>query len=279
LTSRFRVVTDSTADVPPAWQERYGIEVVPLKVLFGNESFRDGVDLSAEEFFARLRSATRLPTTSAPAPGEFAAVYERLQRECDGVISIHLGSNLSGTVEAARLGAQAAEGFPVHVVDSRSLTTCVGFLCRVAAESPSLQEAVRRVQARLPRQRILALLDTLRYLEMGGRVSRARAMIGTALDLKPILVLAEGEIRPLDRVRTRRRALVRLVERFRQDLPAEHVAVMHADAASDAEQLRAQLAEELTGVQVEMAQIGPVLATHVGPGAVGMAYIKASGPD
>lgn len=278
MGSSFRVVTDSTADVPPAWRERYRIEVVPLRVLFGNESFRDRVELSDEQFFARLRTASQLPTTSAPAPGEFAAVYERLSRECDGVISIHLGGNLSGTVESARLGAQAVDGFPVHVVDSRSLTMCVGFLCQVAAESPSLEEAVSRVEARVPRQRILALLDTLRYLEMGGRVGRARAMIGTALDLKPILVVADGEIKPLDRVRTRRRALGRLVELFRQDLPVERVAVMHAEAVPEAEQIRADLTAELPGLDVETGQIGPVLATHTGPGAVGMVYIKAAEP-
>ncbi|MDP9247841.1 MAG: DegV family protein [Candidatus Dormibacteraeota bacterium] len=276
MSRRFRVVTDSTSDVPPAWRERFGIEVVPLTVVFGNESFRDRVDLSHDEFFSRLRGASKLPTTSAPAPGDFATVYERLSRECDGVISIHLGGNLSGTVDSARLGAQAVDGFPVHVVDSRSVTMCVGFLCRLAAESTSLEEAVQRVEERVPRLRILALLDTLRYLEMGGRVTHAQALVGTVLDVKPIMGVAEGRISPLDRVRTRRKALPRLVELFRQDQPVEQVAVMHAEAPEEAEQLRAQLAEGLPeNVEIEMSQIGPVLATHTGPGAVGLAYIKA----
>jgi DegV family protein with EDD domain len=275
LVRQFRVVTDSTADVLPAWRERYGIEVVPLTVLFGNEPFRDRVDLSEEEFFDRLRRASKLPTTSAPAPGDFAAVYERLSEECEGVISIHIGGNLSGTVESARLGAQQVEGFPVHVVDSRSVTMCVGFLCQVAAESASLEEAVRRVEERVPRQRILALLDTLRYLEMGGRITRAQAMIGTVLDLKPIMGVAEGRITPLDRVRTRRKALVRLGQLFDQDLPVERVAVMHAQAPEEAAQLRDRLTESLgTEAKIEMSQIGTVLATHTGPGALGIAYIK-----
>jgi DegV family protein with EDD domain len=278
LAARFRVVTDSTADVLPEWRERYGIEVVPLNVVFDDRSFKDRVDLSDDEFFARLKAATRLPKTSAPAPGEFAAVYERLSRECDGVISIHLGGNLSGTVESARLGAQALEGFPVHVVDSRSLTICVGFLCRVAAESPSLEEALRRVEERVPRLRILALLDTLRYLEMGGRINRAQAMIGSVLDLKPIMGVADGQIRPLDRVRTRRKAIARLVELFRQDLPAEQVAVVHAQAPEDAEELRGRLLGEWDDLDVEISQIGPVLGTHIGPGAVGIAYVRAETP-
>jgi DegV family protein with EDD domain len=278
LRARFRVVTDSTADVLPEWRDRYGMEVVPLNVVFDNRSFRDRVDLSDEEFFARLKAASRLPTTSAPAPGEFAAVYERLSHECDGVISIHLGGSLSGTVESARLGASTLQGFPVHVVDSESLTICVGFLCRVAAEAPTLEEAVRRVQERVPRLRILALLDTLRYLEMGGRINRAQAMIGSVLDLKPIMGVSEGRIRPLDRVRTRRKALGRLVELFRQDLPVEQVAVMHAQAPEEAAELRSRVKAELDQVDVEISQIGPVLGTHIGPGAVGIAYVRAGSP-
>jgi DegV family protein with EDD domain len=278
LTARFRVVTDSTADVLPEWRERYGIEVVPLNVIFDNQSFRDRVDLNDEEFFARLQRATSLPKTSAPAPGEFAAVYERLSHECDAVISIHLGGSLSGTVDSARVGAQSVEGFPVHVVDSQSLTICVGFLCRVAAEAATVEEALEKVRERVPRLRILALLDTLRYLEMGGRISKAQAMIGGVLDLKPIMGVSEGRISPLDRVRTRRKALVRLVELFRHDLPAERVAVMHAQAPEEAEALRERVLEAVPGVAVETSQIGPVLGTHIGPGAVGIAYVKAASP-
>jgi len=276
VPGRFRVVTDSTSDVPEAWCERYRIEVVPLRVLFGEESFRDRVDLSVDEFFDRLRQADRLPTTSAPSPGDFAAVYERLSRECDGVVSIHISGELSGTAEAARVGARSVEGFPVHVVDSRCLTICVAYLCRVAAEAPSLEEAVRRVEERVPRQRILALLDTLRYLEMGGRIGRARALLGTMLDLKPILGMADGRVVPLDRVRTRRKAIPRLVELLRRDLPVERLAVMHAQAPEDAEAIRSELATELADadVEVEIGEIGAVLGTHVGPGAVGLTYLK-----
>jgi DegV family protein with EDD domain len=272
--SRFRVVTDSTSDVPAGWCSRYGIEVVPLRVLFGEESFRDQVELTTDEFFSRLRRASRLPTTSAPSPGDFAAVYERLSRECDGVVSIHISGSLSGTVEAARVGARTLDGFPVHVVDSRCLTVCVAFLCRIAAQASSLEEAVRLVEERVPRQRILALLDTLRYLEMGGRIGPARALLGTVLDLKPILGMADGQVQPLDRVRTRARAIRRLGELLRQDLPLEHLAVMHAQAPEDAERIRADLARELPDLSVEIGEIGAVLGTHVGPGAVGLAYIK-----
>jgi len=278
MPGRFRVVTDSTSDVPPAWRERYGIEVVPLRVLFGAEAFRDGVDLTVDQFFDRLRQVDRLPTTSAPSPGDFASVYERLSHECDGVVSIHLSGELSGTVEAARVGAQQVEGFPVQVIDSRCLTMPVAFLCRVAAEAPSLEDAVRCVEERVPRQRILALLDTLRYLELGGRIGRARALVGAMLDLKPILGVSggDGRVQPVDRVRTRSKAIRRLVDLLRSDLPVERLAVMHAQAPDDAEGVRAQLAGELPDVEVEVGQIGPVLGTHVGPGAVGLVYLKRS---
>jgi DegV family protein with EDD domain len=269
----FRVVTDSTADVPAEWCDRYGIEVVPLRVLFGTESFRDGIDLTSGQFFDRLRQADRLPTTSAPSPGDFATVYERLSRECEGVVSIHISGELSATVEAARLGASSVEGFPVHVVDSGCLTVCMAYLCRAAAEAETLDEAVRRVEDRVPRQRILALLDTLRYLEMGGRIGKAQALLGTVLDLKPILGLADGRVVPLDRVRTRTKAIARLVERLRQDLPVERLAVMHAQAQEDAERIRGQLAAELPDVEVDVGELGAVLGTHVGPGTVGLAYL------
>jgi DegV family protein with EDD domain len=274
--AEFRVVTDSTADLPAEWAREHQIEVVPLKVLFGNEAFRDGVDLTSDQFFDRLSKASKLPTTSAPSPGDFAAVYERLSKECQGVISIHLGSQLSATVEAARVGAQSVEGFPVHVIDSRSTTMTIAFLCLVAAESGSLEEAVQRVEERVPKQRIIALLDTLRFIEMGGRVNRAQAMIGTMLDLKPLLGVAAGEIKPLDRVRTRGRAIPRMIELLRDDYPLEHLAVMHAQAPEEAERIAGEIGPELKkdGVAVVTGQIGAVLGTHTGPKALGFAYLK-----
>jgi len=232
--------------------------------------------MSTAEFFTRLARADRLPTTSAPSPGDFAAVYERLSRECDGVVSIHISGELSGTVEAARVGARSVEGFPVDVIDSRCLTICVAFLCRLAAEAPTREGAVQMVQERVPRQRILALLDTLKFLEMGGRIGRASAMLGSVLDVKPILGVTDGHVAALDRVRTRSRAIPRLVELLRRDLPVERLAVMHAQAPEAAEAIRVQLGKELPDVSVETGEIGAVLGTHVGPGAVGLAYIKRS---
>ena len=270
----FAGVTDSTADLPDEWRGRYDIEVVPLKVLFGDETFRDGVDMNNEEFFARLATSTKLPTTSAPSPGEFAELYTRLAKDHEGCISIHIGGQLSATAEAARVGAQSVEGFPVSVIDSETVTMPMAFLCRVAAECATLDEATAAVEARIPKCRVLALLDTLRYIEMGGRVSRAQAMIGTMLDLKPLLLVVDREIKPVDRVRTRSRAIPRMVDFFEKDLPVEHVAVVHAQAPEEAERIASDLRQRLPGLEVPVGQIGCVLGTHTGPKALGVVYIK-----
>jgi len=274
LSRTFAVVTDSTADLPEEWRARYGIEVVPLKVLFSKETFRDGVDMNNDEFFRRLAASSSLPTTSAPSPGEFAEVYRRLAQDHDGCISIHIGAQLSATAEAARVGASSVEGFAVSVIDSQSVSMPVAFLCRIAAECESLDVATEAVRDRVPKARVLALLDTLRYLEMGGRLSRAQAMIGTMLDLKPLLLVANAEIKPVDRVRTRSRAISRMVDYFKNDLPVEHVGVVHAQAPDEAEQIAAALRQDLPGREVTVGQIGSVLGTHTGPKALGLVYLK-----
>ena len=270
----FRVVTDSTADLPKAWAEKYGIETVPLKVLFGNESFRDRVDLTDDQFYARLGQAEKLPTTSAPSPGDFAEVYRKLSTECDGVISIHLGSNVSATVEAARIGASSVEGFRVDVIDSRSVTMPIAFLCRVAAESPTLEEAVRRVNERVGKCRVLALLDTLRYVSMGGRIGRAAYLLGSMLDVKVILRVAGGPVESVDRIRTRSKGIVLMLDHFRKDLPVEYLGIVHSQAPEDAEALRQTLLEELPGQEIEIGEIGAVLGTHTGPKALAVVYIR-----
>jgi len=275
LKRSFAVVTDSTADLPGDWRERYDIEVVPLKVIFGGETFRDGVDMNNDEFFARLATSTKLPTTSAPSPGEFAELYTRLAKDHDGCISIHIGAALSATAESARVGAQSVEGFKVNVIDSQTVTMPMAFLCRVAAESATLGEATAAVEARVPGCRVLALLDTLRYIEMGGRVSRAQAMIGTMLDLKPLLLVKEhAEIAAVDRVRRRSRAIPRMIEFFETDMPVEYVGVVHAQAPEDAERIAASLRERHPDLEVPIGQIGCVLGTHTGPKALGLVYLK-----
>jgi DegV family protein with EDD domain len=163
----------------------------------------------------------------------------------------------------------------VNVIDSESVTFPMAFLCRAASQCESLEEATAAVKERASKCRVLALLDTLRYLEMGGRLNRAQAMIGTMLDLKPLLLVADGEMpKPVDRVRTRSRAIPRMVEFFRNDMPVEHVAVVHAQAQEEAELIAAALRKELPDYEIPVGQIGCVLGTHTGPKALGLVYIK-----
>lgn len=272
--SGFRVVTDSTADLPVTWAKEYGIETVPLKVLFGNESFRDRVDLTDAEFYSRLEQADKLPTTSAPSPGEFAEMYEKLSGECEGVISIHLGSNVSATVEAARVGASSVDGFRVEVIDSKSVTMPIAFLCKVAAESPNLEAAIQRVNERIDKCRVLALLDTLKYVSMGGRIGRAQYLIGSMLDVKAILRIAGGPVESVDRIRTRGKGIALTLDHFRKDLPVEYLGIVHSQAPEDAEAVRQTIAKELPGQEIEIGEIGAVLGTHTGPRALAVTYIR-----
>ena len=243
-------------------------------MLFGNETFRDGIDLTPDQFFQKLETSQQLPTTSAPSPGDFAKAYEALSKECDGVVSIHLGSNLSATCEAARLGAESVEGFPVHVVDSRSTTMPIAFLCRVAAESADLEAAVAASQERVDKCGILALLDTMRFIQMGGRISKLQYLVGSMLDVKPLLKLDHGEIKSLDRTRTRAKAIPGMIQRLKEEGPLESLAVVHGSAPADAEKLREQLRQEMPGMEIEISQIGAVLGTHTGPRALGLVYVK-----
>ena len=150
----------------------------------------------------------------------------------------------------------------------------MAFLCRIAAECETLDEATEAVKQRVPKCRVVALLDTLKYLEMGGRMSRAAAVVGTMLNVKPILLVADRDIKPVERVRTRARAIPRMVEYFRNDRPVEHVAVVHAQAADEAEVMAADLRKELPDHEISIGQIGSVLGTHTGPKALGIVYIK-----
>ena len=197
-----------------------------------------------------------------------------MAKDHDGCISIHIGAQLSATAEAARVGAQSVGGFTVNVIDSETVTMPMAFLCRTAAECETLEQATAAVNERVPKCRVLALLDTLRYIEMGGRVSRAQAMIGTMLDLKPLLLVADREIKSVDRVRTRSRAIPRMLEFFRKDEPIEHVGVVHAQAPEEAEAIAAGLRKERPDFEISVGQIGCVLGTHTGPKALGLVYVK-----
>ena len=274
-----RIVTDSTADLTPEQQRAAGITVVPLNVHFGDEVFRDHVDLSTDEFFRRLKASPQLPRTSQPSVGAFEEAYRSLRQGADEIVSVHLSSKVSGTYNSALMAAQSVGEGKIDVVDSLSTSMALGF---IALEGAKLARAGRDRQAvadclrgLVPKARVICVVDTLTYLERGGRIGKARALLGSLLNVKPILQLKDGEVVPLGRARGRPQALNRLVELLERDGKVSQLAIMHGAAQTDAEQLRERVASSFPGVDIQLTEIGAVLGTHTGPGVIGFTYLVA----
>jgi len=274
-----RIVTDSTADLTPEQQRAAGITVVPLNVHFGDEVFRDHVDLSTDEFFRRLKASPQLPRTSQPSVGAFEEAYRSLRQGGDEIVSVHLSSKVSGTYNSALMAAQSVGEGKIDVVDSLSTSMALGF---IALEGAKLARAGRDRQAvadclrgLVPKARVICVVDTLTYLERGGRIGKARALLGSLLNVKPILQLKDGEVVPLGRARGRPQALNRLVELLERDGKVSQLAIMHGAAQTDAEQLRERVASSYPGVDIQLTEIGAVLGTHTGPGVIGFTYLAA----
>jgi DegV family protein with EDD domain len=273
------VVTDSTADLPPDVVQALGITVVPLQVIFGEESFRDRIDLTSEDFFRRLKTAKELPRTSQPSTGEFLRAYETLLAQTDRILSIHLSSRFSGTFQTARRAAQELIGKAhIEVIDSETVSMAMGFAAIAAAEAAraggDLEACAEAARAVLRRQRVAIALDTLEYLRRGGRIGRAQALLGGLLNVKPILTIKNGEAHPLTRVRTRRKALDEVLRLSLEQGPISRAALMHADSAEEANRLAEEIARRAPGIPVIVGEIGPVIAVHGGPGLVGVAVVE-----
>jgi len=274
-----RIVTDSTADLTPEQQRAAGITVVPLNVHFGDEVFRDHMDLSTDEFFRRLKASPQLPRTSQPSVGAFEEAYRSLRQGGDEIVSVHLSSKVSGTYNSALMAAQSVGEGKIDVVDSLSTSMALGF---IALEGAKLARAGRDRQAvaeclrgLVPKARVICVVDTLTYLERGGRIGKARALLGSLLNVKPILQLKDGEVVPLGRARGRPQALNRLVELLERDGKVSQLAIMHGAAHADAEQLRERVASSYPSVDIQLTEIGAVLGTHTGPGVIGFTYLVA----
>jgi DegV family protein with EDD domain len=274
------LVTDSTSDLTAADATALGVTVVPLTVRFGDEQFRDGVDMDAPTFYARLGSSKVSPTTSQPSPEQFGTVYrELLGSEGDTVISVHIGSKLSGTCQSANLAAQEFPPGRVHVVDSEQVSSGIQFLVRLAAQGrdrgDDVATIVRNLEAARDRVTVYVLLDTITYLQRGGRIGRAQAFIGGVLNVKPLLKIHAGEVHPVARVRSRQQGLAKMVELVRGDGPLQAVAMMHSTDLEPAEALRSRLTQLLPELDIPLGQLGPVVGTYSGPDIVGVAVFRA----
>ena len=277
-----RIVTDSSADLPAGLAGDLSIEVVPLKVRFGEEEFSDGVDLAPAAFWARLRGSRTMPQTAAPSPGDFERAFTKVLWEgASGIVCVTLSSKVSATYQAARLAAESvASRCRVAVVDSLSVSAGLGNLCRRAArraaDGADLEEVVAQTETTRDTASLYGAVETLEYLRRGGRIGTARALLGSALSIRPLLRARQGIVDLAAMVRTRCRALTWIADRLEADRPVESVTVFHAEAP-DLETFVGMVAARVPGQDVEVTTMGPVLGTHVGPGTVGVSYFRSAG--
>jgi DegV family protein with EDD domain len=276
-----RLVVDSTADFQLQEAEQLGISVVPLTVRFGDESYLDRVELSTAAFYDRLRQSKVLPTTSQPSPAAFGAAFQPLLDEGADIVCMCLSSALSGTYNTARLVANQLAPDRIVVIDTKTVTFAMQVLVRQvleatnaglpAAEAPALFDEL------FARSSFIGALATLEYLRRGGRIGRAASLVGTVLDLKPLVTMRDGVVAPLENVRTRQRALARTEERVLAAAPfTGPLLVGHSGDAEAGEAFAARLRERLPRSTVLVQEMGPVVWTHAGPGTVGVAYIRAA---
>lgn len=275
-----RVVTDSTADLPRNRVEAEEITVVPLIVRFGDETFLDQVELSSAEFLERLSTAPELPKTSQPPVSAFETIFRTAIHSGHDVVCITIAAGLSGTFNAARLAADAIAPERIKVVDSQSASMATGWCAisaaRAAAAGSSLAEVVAATEAAVGRYHLYAALQTLDYLQKGGRIGRAGHLVGSMLEVKPLLTISEGEVRPLERIRTWKRAAARLVSLAQSHGPLDGLAVMHVGREEEATRIADSLSGLVTTGDIVVSEIGPVVATYAGPGAVGVVAMGRS---
>ena len=272
-------MTDTTAALPEAFAAAHQVEVVPQVVLFGDESFLEDRELSYAEFIRRLKSSPQLPKTAAPPPGLLVEAYRRRLAEAPTILSIHPSIDVSGTIRSAITAQAAFPGADIRLLDTRTvggnLATLVELAAGWAESGLGADEIMARLQALIPRGRTYFLVATLEYLQKGGRIGGAAALIGSMLQIKPLLELKDGHIEPLERIRTHNHALERLQELVRQHCPHSpeaHVCVMHADDESEAQGLARDLKASLGVETIPIYRLGAAITTHAGPGALGVGF-------
>jgi DegV family protein with EDD domain len=271
-----RLVTDSTANIPAEVQSNLAITVIPLTVSFGEESYRDGLDLDSASFFTKLALGPQLPRTTQPSPAAFTETYNELVEQGHVVLSVHVSAALSGTYGSAVLGRDACSAPDrVTILDSRWTSMCMGMAvmagARIALAGGTLAETQSAVERVLQTVDLLLFVDTLEYLQRGGRIGAARAFLGSLLHIKPMITLRDGVVQPAGQVRTRARALERLRQWAAEHVGVEGYCVLHTASPEDAQRLFDDMRARFPDAEGYLAECGPVVATHVGPGGVGLA--------
>ena len=275
------VVTDSTSDLPPDLAEKHGISVIPLNVHIEDETFLDGVTISADEMYARLPDSSVTPTTSAPSAGSYIELYEELGKTHDEIISIHLSSKLSLTYNSA-VNAVAEMGttdIRIAIVDTQQASMALGWtavcVAEAIADGASLGDATVLAKNLSERAVFIGMVDTLKYLVRGGRIGKAQGFVGSLLRVRPILTIRDGEAHPLERARSRSKGIARIKSMVAEFTPLEKLAVLYTTDEADAREIASDIAEFDPSGNVTVAQLGPVVGNYLGPGMLGLGLIKA----
>ncbi|MDQ3737612.1 MAG: DegV family protein [Actinomycetota bacterium] len=275
-----RIVTDSSCDLPDDLVQRWNIEIVPLTIRFGEEEFLDRVELPAKQFWAKCATSPMLPTTAAPSPEQFTTAYGQLGAAgADGIVVITLSSEISATFQSAELAARDFDDIPVRVVDSRSTTLGLGMIVLAAARATEGGAALEQIDETArdlsSRTRVFGAIDTLDNLKKSGRVSNAKAMFATALSIKPLIEVRDGEVQQAGRQRTRSKALTHVIARLAEyQGRIENLAVLHADC-DDVDSFVKRVEPYADG-DVVVGEIGPVVGSHAGRGTIGVAFHEAN---
>ncbi len=274
-----KIVTDSVADLPAGLAGELDITVVPCNVVLGDVNYKDGVDLGPDELFRRMAAGPGMPTTSQPSMAEFQSVYQELTANGDSIVSIHPSAKVSGTFNSAQQARNALGDADIHVIDSGMASIAEGLVVLTAAqlarEAGSAGEVASQVQAGLSKTHAFFLLDTLEYLQKGGRIGKAAAFLGGVLSVKPILGMQDGEVHPVERPRSRQRGIRRLRELAAQMAPVRQMAVIYSTELQEAEDLKQGFSDLLPGDRIITARFGSALGVYVGPHAVGVALTQA----
>ncbi len=274
---RLKVVTDSTCDLPKEYYQEYGIDVVPVAIQFGSESYLDGVTIDRETFYRKINELGIVPKTSQPSPGQFAEVYRRLAREgYDTILSLHITAVLSGVINSARLAAQeVASEVKVITFDTLSGSAAMGFMCveamQMARAGKTIDEILARLNSVAPRVRITLTLATLKYAQMSGRVSAVQSLVASFLNIKPIVIVRSGHLILDGRFRSRQTAVNRIVDMTREaagDAPVK-IAVLHAQAPEEGRELLERVRQSVNCIESFVGDLTTSIAVHFGPGAIG----------
>lgn len=277
LSAKVAVVTDSTAYFEPGEAEALGIHVVPLGIQIGNSKFKDGVDIDTEELFKRLNYGGGVPVSLPPDPAEFETLYARLHQQTDQILSIHISGDLSKTLESAQHGADGLLGrCSIAVVDSMTTSMGLGILAKAAAKAAkngeSLDDIVRLVRGMIPHIYMIFYVETMDYLERSGRIGKAQAVLGSMLNIKPILFIEDGDIIPLEKVRTTDKAIEKLFEFVAEFDNLEQTAIIQRGKSpnKEANALKDRLTQSFPSLDFPVIQYGPDLAVRIGPNALGI---------